>query len=77
MRPKEPRVPYAGLVRWLTARYGLEQNGYRTIAKTIGMSERNMKNWHHHGIPLFSADKLAVKLGAHPADIWPDEWWNR
>jgi lambda repressor-like predicted transcriptional regulator len=77
MRPKEQRLSYAGLVRWLQHRYDLEHTGYRTIAKTIGMTTNTVFMWDKTGVPLWTADKLAVKLGAHPADIWPEEWWNR
>lgn len=76
MNRTRTRLPYAGLVRWVAARYDLEHTGYRTIARTIGMSTNTMLMWDKTGVPLWTADKLAVKLGAHPADIWPEEWWN-
>ena len=76
MNRTRTRLPYAGLVRWVAARYNLEHTGYRTIARTIGMSTNTMLMWDKTGVPVWTADRLAVKLGAHPADIWPDEWWN-
>jgi hypothetical protein len=77
MRPKEPRLPYAGLVDWLQHVHQLEHAGYRTIARITGMSLGSVSMWSRTGIPMWTADRLAIKLGAHPADIWPEEWWTR
>lgn len=27
-------------------------------------------------VTIFAAEKIAVSLGYHPADLWGDEWWT-
>lgn len=40
------------------------------IARRTGFTTRTVHRWRHTGIPLFSADRVAIRLGYHPANIW-------
>ena len=44
------------------------------MAMMLGVSRRNLIRWSFEGIPERSADRAAVTLGLHPAELWP-EWW--
>jgi hypothetical protein len=44
------------------------------MAAMVGTSRRNLMRWSVEGIPELSADRVAVSLGLHPAELWP-EWW--
>jgi hypothetical protein len=54
----------------------MDQTGFRSVAKLTGQSVRCLVEWKSTGIPMFSGDKLAVRLGTHPGNIW-NEWWTQ
>lgn len=43
------------------------------LARRSGYSLRTIQRWKANGIPWHSADELAIRLGHHPASIWP-QW---
>ena len=45
------------------------------LAELTGFSARTLHRWVHDGVPVDEADRIAVKLGMHVAEIWP-EWWS-
>lgn len=58
--------PFAAL---LDAAGGISVNG---LAREIGLPRRTVHRWHQAGaVPPASADRAAVALGHHPAEIWP------
>jgi hypothetical protein len=47
-----------------------------TIADAIGFARGTIHSWRRRsGIPLYSADQVACRLGMHPVDLWPD-WYS-
>lgn len=45
------------------------------LAERTGVDVRTVYRWRKVGrVTLERADELAVKLGEHPAYIWPDDW---
>lgn len=38
-------------------------------------ARKRVGRWHTLGLTVTEADRLAVALGRHPAEIWPE--WNR
>ena len=44
-------------------------------AQVLNIDRSQLYRWRHEGIPYFSADRLAIRLGYHPALIW-EEWWT-
>jgi hypothetical protein len=67
-RAVSPRVPLEPLVE----RYG--GNG-SALARALGCAQEQVSRWRSHGLPLVSADRLAVALGLHPVEVWPD-WYE-
>ena len=46
-----------------------------TLAVRVGVSSRTVWRWHHNGLTDHQADRVAIALGYHPANIWHD-WHN-
>lgn len=47
-----------------------------SFAECVGVARRTVNDWVQPGArikPTF-ADQVAIGLGVHPLDIWPDEW---
>lgn len=64
-RKRSPRVPLEPLVQ----RYG----NVSALARAIGIDRAQVAHWHGDGLPIESADRVAVLAGFHPAELWP-EW---
>ena len=48
----------------------------RRAAVVLGVSSRQVERWRAgQQMRLVTADRLAVSLGVHPGNIWP-EWWT-
>ena len=66
------------MTRSISIRFPLSTiTGYNNcqLARRTGFSIRTIQRWTTTGIPLYSADRLAIRLGFHPATIWPN-WYN-
>lgn len=51
----------------------------REISDRIGVSRRTVWRWRQ-GVTLVypaTADRVAVRLGLHPANVWGDDWWTQ
>ena len=44
------------------------------LSRRTGYPLRTIQRWRVDGIPYTSADRVAVRLGIHPALIWTD-WY--
>ena len=46
------------------------------LGERVGVPERSVANWvKHGGVPDFTADTIAIRLGVHPSAIWGDAWF--
>jgi len=43
-----------------------------TFAEAIGLSRKSCYRYFESGVPLYVADRLAIKVGLHPLEVWPD-----
>jgi hypothetical protein len=72
------RLPVRPLQTALVVRYdpeGFDSCGY-TAARLAGIRRRRWAQYRATGVPLWSADKIAVRrLGMHPAAIWGHDWF--
>lgn len=73
-RPSAERwFPIANLVPFLNV-VGLRA-ARAAVGEMLGTSERNVTRWHAvGGLTPWEADYVAVRLGMHPAVVWPLEW---
>lgn len=67
MRRVSPRLPLAPLVE----RYG----SISALARALGRDYAQVQKWSSDGVPERSADRIAVAVGLHPVDVWPD-WYE-
>lgn len=42
------------------------------IANMLGVDVNSIHRWKAWGVPYYSADRAATRLGLHPLEIWPD-----
>jgi lambda repressor-like predicted transcriptional regulator len=60
--------------RWRERRDDWATN--RALAELAGTSTRQLERWKAAGrIRAVMADRVAVAIGMHPAEIWGDQWW--
>jgi len=45
---------------------------FRYTGEVFGVTSTTAKRWHREGVSLYQADEIAVKLGRHPTQLWPD-----
>ena len=45
------------------------------LARRTGYPLRTIQRWHATGIPYWSADRVAIRLGVHPSALWID-WYT-
>jgi lambda repressor-like predicted transcriptional regulator len=67
MRPRSPRLTLEPLV--------CEFGNISALARVLDRDVAQVGKWVHDGVPLYSADRIAVALGRHPVEIWP-EWFS-
>ncbi len=82
-RPRLPRVPLQPLLEFLERDYdlshttenlALEGPNISAACRLLGVSRALWQRWIWDGITFNAADKLAVRLGHHPIEIWGDHW---
>jgi lambda repressor-like predicted transcriptional regulator len=44
------------------------------LARATGIERTQLARWRSNGVPLDSADRVAIAAGCHPAEVWPD-WY--
>ena len=68
MRSRQPRLAIDPLLRM----YG----SVSALARASGCPRSCLTRWQREGgIPLYTADRLAIRLRLHPVDVWP-EWYH-
>jgi hypothetical protein len=50
--------------------------GVSDVAEAVGVSSKTVQRWKVDGLSWSVADRAAVAVGAHPATVWGDEWWD-
>lgn len=43
-------------------------------APLLGVTHRQLCRWLRHGVPITSADNVAVAAGYHPLEVWGQAW---
>jgi len=66
VRPPSPRLSLEPLV----SMYG----SVSCLARALGRQRAQVQKWRRNGVPLVSADRIAVAVGLHPVEVWPD-WY--
>lgn len=67
MRARQPRLAVDPLLYM----YG----NVSALARAAGCPRSSLTRWQREGgIPLYTADRIAIQLRLHPAELWP-EWY--
>lgn len=61
-RPTETRFDFSPLDHGTTV----------VVAARLDVSERSVIRWRQTGVPFHSAEKVAIRDGRHPLELWPD-----
>jgi hypothetical protein len=70
------RLPWAPLARQLQVQADEpDPLPPSRVALLLDVPPRYIHRWRHEGLPWARADELAVGLGLHPGEVWP-EWWE-
>ncbi|WP_116996331.1 hypothetical protein [Desertimonas flava] len=78
------RLPFEPLARIVDVRYrGVcrEGQGWQELTpatvfcEALDVHPQKFARWRAKGLTVDDADDIAVRLGMHPASIWP-EWWS-
>jgi hypothetical protein len=81
--PPERRFPYPPLLAYIQRHCGPNYNrkaveavgeGWSDsyIATLCGTNRCRVWQWRNRGVAAGVADRVAITLGAHPLEIWPD-----
>lgn len=68
-RVRGARFPFGPLELLVSGSCGL------ATARALGVHPRQVYRWRAGGVTWAQADELAVAVGLHPAEVWP-EWWE-
>jgi hypothetical protein len=68
---KQHRLPFEPLLKVFNNEITVED-----FAKVAEVTADTVWNWKKHGVPEPQADRVAVRLGLHPASVWGDAWWS-
>ena len=79
-RRRYTRYPLAPLKRLAQLNSGLppwspsDPDGFSDddLAVALHVTRRTVVRWAQHGVPRWSADRIAVRLGLVPTLVWPD-----
>lgn len=63
------RLPFWRLERFLDA-----GKSDRAIATAARINHRSVAMYRAGGVPFLQADRIACRIGVHPANIWPEYW---
>jgi hypothetical protein len=44
------------------------------LAARLGIGRRQVYRWRHEGIPVLMADRAAIRIRRHPAEVWGHDW---
>lgn len=53
-----------------------EATSLRRLAFLLGLDGSTVSGVQHSGLTWRQADEWAIRLGKHPAEVWPDIWWS-
>ena len=79
MAAAQIRLPFEPLSRYLQHRHDIADEDWKTsvICHVTDVSRRRVETWRAGGIPVDSADDIAIRCaGVHPCLIWGEDWWR-
>lgn len=56
-----------------------EEDGDDLIGEALGVGRSRVNHWRHnrhHLLTAYHADRIAIRIGTHPAMLWGRQWWE-
>ncbi len=72
-RKPSPRLPFEPLERLYAATHG---RNACAMARRVGIDRQAVYRGRTDGLSEALADRWAVALGWHPAEVWGAAWWS-
>lgn len=80
--PRYPLEPLEGLAQLVadepdSIRGGQASGGFTRamLARMLDVDPTYISRWRRAGLTWATADEVAIRLGLHPGEVWP-EWWS-
>jgi hypothetical protein len=64
------------LKQFVARRLNVEVVNRVQFAVALGVRRTTTFPWDRTGVPLYMADRMAVRLGVHPTEIWGDAFYQ-
>lgn len=45
------------------------------VSTILNVTNRRVLQWRERGVAYYDADEIAIRLGLHPSELWPN-WWQ-
>lgn len=69
------QLPAAPLKRAIVRKKRSLGMSWEELGRYLGLTERTLQRvMSYRSIGVYSADHMAIRLGLHPALLWPREW---
>jgi len=66
---KEPTYPVEPVLALL-------EGSQIALIRLAGVAKATVQKWTVNGIPERHADRIACRLGLHPAELWGESYWE-
>lgn len=67
---RQQRLTLGPLLDWI----GADRLSDRQIAARLDVAAESVGRYRRGGVPMSSADAMALHVGSHPAILWPDDY---
>lgn len=73
-----PRLPADPLKQAIARKKQLHNLTWEELGSQLGVTERTLQRvMSYRWVGVYAADHMALRLGLHPANLWPKEWGAR
>lgn len=69
-----PRLPAQPLFDRIARDCGAPHGGLKLVARATGVNPSVVRKWRDQGLTIWHADRLAVRIGAMPHEVWGSGW---
>ena len=74
--PIGPLLEATGVEHSRTEALSPQPNPITALHLLTGKPLASLHRWCRQGVPIHTADELAVACGLHPASVWDQAWWD-
>lgn len=71
---RAPRLPAQPLFDRIANGQGIPRGGLKLVAKAAGVDPKTVQKWRRQGMTIWQADRIAIRVGLMPHDVWGPGW---